>query len=82
MRSSPPTAIEPLVTAMASSRVDLPLPFSPTKNVTGDSRVTSPSCRTTGKVKGYSSGCLDERFILTVSRWIMLLFPGGEACLG
>ena len=31
----PPSGLKPQATAMASSRVDLPLPFSPTKKVTG-----------------------------------------------
>ena len=31
----PPSALRPTEPARASSKVDLPLPFSPTKNVTG-----------------------------------------------
>src|SRR5438552_7171915 len=40
---------------MASTSVDLPLPFSPAKNVTRESSFTSSSCRIAGMENGYAS---------------------------
>ena len=40
---------------MASSSVDLPLPFSPTKKVTEGCRRSSSSARIAGSANGYSS---------------------------
>jgi hypothetical protein len=39
---------------MASSRVDLPVPFSPIKKVTGDVSAISSMSRMAGMEKGYS----------------------------
>lgn len=51
----PPSALRPAATAMPSTSVDLPDPFSPTRNVTPGPSVShlrrSPS--TTGRSKGY-----------------------------
>ena len=42
----PPSGLKPQATAIPSSKVDFPLPFSPTKKVTGVSkRRTPPSIR-------------------------------------
>ncbi len=38
----PPSASKPMATAMASRMVDLPVPFSPTKKVTGELKSTVP----------------------------------------
>jgi hypothetical protein len=52
----PPSALKPYATAIASRIVDLPVPFSPTRNVTGFVKL---SCsmefrnRTTGKEDRY-----------------------------
>ena len=51
----PPSPLKPIATAMASISVDFPVPFSPTKNVTGFSRFRLPSfskCRTAGILNG------------------------------
>src|SRR5687767_7846065 len=51
----PPSALKPVATAIASMRVDLPDPFSPTKNVTRGSRRSVLSLRTAGIENGYLS---------------------------
>jgi hypothetical protein len=42
--------------AMPSSRVDLPLPFSPTRKVTGAVKTSSFRSRTSGNVHGKAAG--------------------------
>jgi len=53
----PPSALKPIATAIASSRVDLPEPFSPTKKVTCGCRGNRPSARTTGRENGKLPAC-------------------------
>src|SRR5687768_7104710 len=53
--------------------VDLPVPFSPTKNVTGDVNSMSRP-RTMGRLNGYSSDSTTGSFRLTRTR-----YGGGEA---
>lgn len=51
----PPSGLNPAATAIASMRVDLPVPFSPTKNVTPDATASPPDRSrqaTAGKVNG------------------------------
>ena len=48
----PPSALNPAATAIASTSVDLPLPFSPAKNVTCGSRGNSSSVRIAGIENG------------------------------
>ncbi len=50
--SVPPTTIEPAAAAIASRMVDLPVPFSPTKKITGAGKVNSPRPRTRGRSNG------------------------------
>ncbi|MNO58989.1 hypothetical protein D3C76_495650 [compost metagenome] len=45
----PPSALKPLLTAIASSKVDFPLPFSPTKKVTLLDKAKLSKLLTTGK---------------------------------
>ena len=45
----PPSALKPYATAIASRSVDLPVPFSPTKKVTGGFELYTAS----GKVSDY-----------------------------
>ena len=55
----PPSALKPMATAMASRIVDFPVPFSPTKIVTGLENAILPSrisCRTAGMPFRYESG--------------------------
>src|SRR5262249_39443443 len=47
-----PTAIEPAAQAIASNRVDLPEPFSPTRNVTGEVNSISLNDCTAGTLNG------------------------------
>jgi hypothetical protein len=63
LTSSPPTVIEPAPAAIASRIVDLPVPFSPTKKVTGDRNSISSNVRTTGRSNGYPSSSAPLRFI-------------------
>jgi hypothetical protein len=49
----PPSGLNPQHSASASSSVDLPLPFSPTKNVTLLRRVRSIPEENTRTLKGY-----------------------------
>src|SRR5688572_12325862 len=51
----PPSALRPAATAIASISVDLPLPFSPTRNVTFGCSASVSSCRTAGRLNGYAS---------------------------
>jgi hypothetical protein len=51
----PPSALKPTATAMASIRVDLPLPFSPTRKVTCGCRARVSSFATAGTEYGYRS---------------------------
>lgn len=44
----PPSGLKPQATAMASSSVDFPLPFSPTKKVTGQRNSSRFSAATAG----------------------------------
>ena len=53
----PPSALNRKANAMASNRVDLPEPFSPTKNVTAGWNSNRSKCRTAGRQKGY---CLND----------------------
>ena len=48
----PPSGLNPRTTAIASSNVDLPLPFSPTMNVTEGCRIRVSSLRTAGSENG------------------------------
>jgi len=48
----PPSRLKPTCSAMASSRVDFPEPFSPTKKHTRLLTLISARFRTTGMVKG------------------------------
>lgn len=51
-----PSALKPAATAIASNRVDLPDPFSPTKKVTSDEKIIPPfsaSFRTAGRDEKY-----------------------------
>src|ERR1051325_10494548 len=48
----PPSALKPQATAMASSSVDLPEPFSPTKNVTAGCSSRVSNGRTAANEKG------------------------------
>ncbi|GHE90738.1 hypothetical protein GCM10017786_23800 [Amycolatopsis deserti] len=51
----PPSGLKPAATASASTRVDLPLPFSPTRKVTPGASGRPPErarCDTTGRVNG------------------------------
>src|SRR6266550_2498680 len=52
----PPSGFKPNPTAIASSSVDLPEPFSPTKNVTGASNASRVRWRIAGTEKGYAVG--------------------------
>ena len=49
----PPSGLNPAAMAMASRMVDLPLPFSPVKMVTGLCSENAPHSRTAGMLKGY-----------------------------
>jgi len=51
-KSSLPIATESTAQASASRNVDLPDPFSPTKNVTGVVKSSFSIARTTGRLKG------------------------------
>ena len=51
----PPSALNPAATAMASTSVDLPLPFSPAKSVTFGWNCNSPSVPIAGIEYGYRS---------------------------
>jgi hypothetical protein len=53
--SSPPTTTEPTPAARASSTVDFPDPFSPTRNVTGLRNFTSLNFLTTARSNGKPS---------------------------
>jgi hypothetical protein len=71
----PPSALKPEATATASSSVDLPVPFSPTRNVTGLGMRSSRRFRIAGMQNGYS---LKEG---TESRLSMTaLMKGAPAC--
>jgi hypothetical protein len=48
----PPSGLKPQATAIASSRVDLPQPFSPIRKVTRGWRSSTSKCRTADKEKG------------------------------
>jgi hypothetical protein len=50
-----PTALKPHATAMASSKVDLPEPFSPTKKVNRGCKGRTSSPRTADSENGYAS---------------------------
>src|SRR5690625_2025713 len=54
----PPSAGMPMVSATASTRVDLPLPYSPTRKVTptGRSSPCSSTCATAGTESGHTPG--------------------------
>jgi hypothetical protein len=58
----PPSAFNPSATAMASSSVDLPVPFSPMMNVTSELKASVWRFFTAGMVKGYwfSAICLSR----------------------
>src|SRR5262245_42562943 len=51
----PPSALRRNKTAIASSSVDFPAPFSPIRKVTGRSKRNWSSSRIAGILKGYSS---------------------------
>ncbi len=51
----PPSGFNPNASAIPSSRVDFPEPFSPTKNVTGVSNLNSVRWRMAGTEYGYSA---------------------------
>ena len=51
----PPSGLRPEATAIASSNVDFPEPFSPITNVTGCSNRNSSSCPIAGMVNGNAS---------------------------
>jgi len=53
--SVPPSLGSPRFTAIASINVDLPTPFSPTKNVTGELSLSFSKSLTIGMLKGYLS---------------------------
>jgi hypothetical protein len=48
----PPSGLRPQATAMASSRVDLPEPFSPMRKVTAGAKSMVSRCRTAASEKG------------------------------
>jgi len=50
----PPSGSRPAPTAMASSNVDVPLPISPAKNVTGQSRSRHSIEAMAGMLNGYT----------------------------
>jgi hypothetical protein len=54
----PPSGLNPAATAIASRRVDLPVPFSPTKKVTLECSAKVERSRRAGIEKGYSEGSL------------------------
>jgi hypothetical protein len=56
--SSPPTTTEPTAAARASSTVDFPDPFSPTRNVTALRNFISLNFLTTGSANGKPSSSL------------------------
>ncbi len=70
---SVPTVIEPTAQASASSRVDLPQPFSPTKKVTWAVNSSRSSDWMTGTVKGKRSGRGSARFRAMERRWMPLV---------
>src|SRR5256885_16686750 len=51
----PPSGLKPAATAIASTSVDLPLPFSPANSVTAESSLSSSRWRIAGIENGYSS---------------------------
>src|SRR4051794_34536836 len=53
---SPPSTSRSSLAAIASSSVDLPLPFSPTKNVTSGCSSSASSLATAGSVNGNTGG--------------------------
>lgn len=50
----PPSALKPKATAIASSNVDLPVPFSPIMNVTFGWKRSDCNVRIAGKQYGYA----------------------------
>src|SRR5512138_3038932 len=76
-----PTVMESTAHAIASSTVDFPEPFSPTKKVTGDANWISRNERMTSRSNGkVSLSCeLNSRTVIDL-RWIiyykrLILFP-------
>src|SRR6185503_7632414 len=68
---SPPTVIDSTAQAIASNTVDLPEPFSPTRNVTGALNSNALKDRTISKLNGNTSlSCeLNSRTVMDL-RWI------------
>ena len=66
----PPSGLKPQATATASSRVDFPVPFSPTRKATSLEKRSRPpfaSQRTAGSCRRYSSS--GSRFSATALRY-------------
>jgi hypothetical protein len=65
-----PTVMDPTAQAIASSRVDFPHPFSPTKKVTGDENSRVDKLWITGTVNGNTAGQARDLSTVTDRRWI------------
>jgi len=75
--SSPPIAGNLALAAIPSNMVDLPVPFSPIKNVIGEVNSKPSNCWNNGRLKGKTSVFLsdetliDERYIIYSFRLLL-----------